>query len=982
MKIRFMLGLAIVLWGPTSTAQDDGPFALLNLEEVTSGLFRPQAPGWGDLPDGTGYGALSFSSAKQTFFEVEKSRLDPTLFPQLETIWDACREVKMAQNAVPIVLLEVKYHDFIENAIEDGLLGLENGQYIDLTSDGESPFEERMTTACIVDREYYTQTHQTFIFPSDLYITNIEDDLPVVEVDFDDGVGWRSVLWDQPVEVYYNTMETDRNIRVNVNHAGGSRHCGFQLRSGGGGGDYSQLDLPPWPTNNSEYPWRFGAEYGDMVISGNAYTSISADGIFDKPFIFVEGIDFGNDFSPNRYGTFGWYEFASGQSAVYNYLALMPVLLEDLHNQGYDVILLDFEHGADYIQRNAALLKELINRVNAYKVGDAPNVVVGASMGGQVSRYALRTMELDGQDHCCRLWVSIDSPHKGAYIPAAIQEFIYILNEYTSEARWFIENALMSPAARQMLRYQTFGGSDLYNDWYATLNEIGYPEDTRNIAISNGSLSGWSPGIESGDVLLEYDWSFMDNQIVAFDLLALDGDPSDPASSNGSNVITRVRLPKPGQCFSPACLAQELFNLVPEQVARKVNTNTIPNFALAPGGMANTMDKLVSAINGFLNRYSFLPNIPANGYVHLHSFITVNSAFGMSDQYMFSNIGLAVEQDPSITPFDEIYAPQFANQRHTEVTLENIGVVRNAVLNGEHALDSELTSNDLNGGVFNYCRPELNTIGDVVIHDGGKVHVNAYLPSHFAQPTDELPATASIFKLRTALCGTTIRIESGGALLLGDETVGNSGVLEIRDGSEVIVDAGGVLILEVASKIIIKEGGVLNLTGGNCRLYANAQIVIEEGGKLIIDSNAPVYLNGAETRIDVSGNIEIADNTTFSIAHLNYTSGKIMMHTTGHRILGSSSAKMNIEGDGPDDKVIEVLPGAEFKMQNGMGSLTISNGLVYIREGGIFHSRNHGNFDHVKFIGESSSGIRVWKSNEFSDCLIENIKVEAPLVSG
>ena len=144
------------------------------------------------------------------------------------------------------------------------------------------------------------------------------------------------------------------------------------------------------------------------------------------------------------------------------------------------------------------------------------NVVVGESMGGLIARYALRTMEEDNEDHDTRLYVSLDSPHRGANIPLGVQygaRHIPHINvgfstlelwEYFDNNGWGNllagEEFVKSNVARQMLIYQTpdnFSnqtGSSLvsseYANFYDEYHALGDPTECYTIYSSNGSPLG------------------------------------------------------------------------------------------------------------------------------------------------------------------------------------------------------------------------------------------------------------------------------------------------------------------------------------------------------------------------------------------------------------------------------------------------------------------------------------------------------------
>src|SRR5690625_5167824 len=112
--------------------------------------------------------------------------------------------------------------------------------------------------------------------------------------------------------------------------------------------------------------------------------------------------------------------------------------------------------GADYIERNArahiALYQKLNNELTQ-NGSEEELVIVGPSMGGQISRYALAYMEANDIPHNTRLWVSVDSPHLGANIPMGVQTLLNVLNDKANsvEAQDFVENQLGSAAAKQQL---------------------------------------------------------------------------------------------------------------------------------------------------------------------------------------------------------------------------------------------------------------------------------------------------------------------------------------------------------------------------------------------------------------------------------------------------------------------------------------------------------------------------------------------------
>ncbi|PHR69654.1 MAG: hypothetical protein COA67_09595 [Lutibacter sp.] len=219
-------------------------------------------------------------------------------------------------------------------------------------------------------------------------------------------------------------------------------------------------------------------------------------------------------------------------------------IIEELRkpeNGGYDVIIINHPNytrgaktingGADYIERNGRAHASFYKELNATILANGSSeelVIVGPSMGGQVSRYALAYMEQKYEEtndvqwqHHVRLWVSIDSPHLGANVPLGTQSLLNMAAETgVVEAIGFVEGLLGSPAAKQQLieQYNGYSGSNLkqdhlnaktisqgysenrgsqfFIDFYDNLyangldNSRGYPQNLRKIAIANGSITG------------------------------------------------------------------------------------------------------------------------------------------------------------------------------------------------------------------------------------------------------------------------------------------------------------------------------------------------------------------------------------------------------------------------------------------------------------------------------------------------------------
>ncbi len=384
----------------------------------------------------------------------------------------------------------------------------------------------------------------------------------------------------------------------------------------------------------------------------------NVDGVFDKPIIFVDGFDPGNS------------RTISNMYSALNYGNPVENLADIVRNEGYDLIVLNFptytsasdgttviDGGADFIQRNAFILIELLNTINAMKVGSEQNVVIGPSMGGLISRYALRYMEQNSMTHDTRLYLSFDSPHLGANIPISIQyTFSYLVNALNQSTAEPGLNTINSVAAKQMLIDHYLGhveadgytllnpivtlptGAPNFRDAFQTeLDAMGFPQTIRNVSIINGSGLGTATGTPGTNII---------NHM--FDL------------GSGTNVNLNLNFtPIASQTNVVTTISGLLFGFIPfNYSATSQSPATTDGLDSAPGGTAS-LSGLDNGSSTILTE--FVTNLNQADY----NFIPTLSALAISNPnwYTLPNV--------SISPFDNAYIPN-TNESHVMLTDDNV----------------------------------------------------------------------------------------------------------------------------------------------------------------------------------------------------------------------------------------------------------------------------------------------------------------------
>ena len=341
-------------------------------------------------------------------------------------------------------------------------------------------------------------------------------------------------------------------------------------------------------------------------------------------------------------------------------------LADELRDLGYDIVILnapnyitdgyEISGGGDFIQRNAMVLIALIQEINAQKVGNEELVVLGPSMGGLISRYALAYMEQEELEHETRLFLSFDSPHRGANIPISLQ---YLINYFAVVggdpiAQATVDFVLNSPAAKQMLIDHLSGhllsGSDVEQDpnlllpigapnfrdeFQQELDLLGFPSEVRNVTMINGAVDGTtigSPGMEVVNTSIAID-GLTDLEIALY---------FTPEA--GQNItVTEVRtlfIGIPILTFSADAESPNTSDGVDSAPGGTGNISA----ALAGGGGNPILQEFIDALNQ--DEYSFIPTMSALA-------IETNNWHGTADL--------------SASPFDNIEASTI-NSSHVSLT--------------------------------------------------------------------------------------------------------------------------------------------------------------------------------------------------------------------------------------------------------------------------------------------------------------------------
>lgn len=467
------------------------------------------------------------------------------------------------KNKVEIGILNIAFHTLNYNNEDDNLGGLHfNGNQNKFeTIANREPFlvNEKLIISPL--KSFVKGQNITYIFKNNL-VFNENPNRTIQHLTADFGTG-------QTYNIIQNGVISNNEIFVNYNTTG-EKTLYFTVEFDDGSTMTTMAEIKinimpvpqgldticaniPFQGYDETYPILGKLEYRVFYHTGGSN--------LQKPIIFIDGFDpedkrkiidadIDYDIDPEAHVSIKELIYYSNTP---NGTDIHP-FIQDFQDAGYDVIIVNhptyqrtvggstitIDGGADFIERNArahiALYQKLNNELE--QNGSSQElVIIGPSMGGQISKYALAYMEKKFQEtglpewnHNCRLWVSIDSPHQGTNIPMGSQANIFFLG-YTQgnqEAIDKYERRLNSIAGKQQLKFQfshTFPdklslNGRIFPTGYNTTpppfhtqyyNNVanngvsgsnGYPQNLRKISIINGSLTGVKNG-RGGDKIFD-----------------------------------------------------------------------------------------------------------------------------------------------------------------------------------------------------------------------------------------------------------------------------------------------------------------------------------------------------------------------------------------------------------------------------------------------------------------------------------------------
>ncbi len=637
---------------------------------------------------------------------------------------------------------------------------------------------------------------------------------------------------------------------------------------------------PPWLLPPAApYAHHLALPSGD--VSAHVYVDATNNmgSELGRPFVFVEGIDFGLGAPSSllRQGDYGWTQFHGCDPEHYPMMAHMPALLDSIRQRGFTPVLIDFANGTAPLQHNALLLADILRHLRDHRSDLRPMAIAGASMGGQLARMALRQMELAEELHCQQLYVSLDSPHRGANVPLGLQHTLHFLGGDDGRIDALI-GALSSPAARELLEVQLLPLAPRMAH-QALLDSIGFPEFSRNAAIANGALDLLpgqnTPLLDYEHALLESGWFGDIGDLITLEIHPVPGDEDHELAEPDQPVLSVVARPAGGGWPWP--LEQWV------GLGEAGMTDDTPWDHL-PGGTRPSIRQFAEAFNETAADTTSpwplcIPPIEPEDFQPLHSFISTASALGLpADAFPLDSTLLAA------SPFDAIHLG-LTNEPHSEINPNNLAFVLDQLdlVACPIPPGAVLTDTNLTAGAF-WKLGGFSITGAVSLQ-------SCSTNLEWSPSPDDSHGTFVAHG-----CAAPLHVAPGGMLELGTAEPSCGSTAQLVLEREAILSIAGDLIIHGGSSLDVLPGAHLYFEGGILDLRPGAVLNVHPGATLHFEEST-FWSCATDSEIQLDGLGLLGEDVQWSV----FCAGLMQWATPDHfHLEGATGSKLLLHAVHPE----------------------------------------------------------------------------------
>lgn len=878
------------------------------------------------------------------FGQLRAASTTKSTLPDPAVYLDPLRWRTNRSDTVLLAMMAMQFDYIREDAFSRGLLRWDEDQKIrDVPDRAISPYRMDTTFVFSALNQQITGNQVVFQMPASFVFNNLNWKVGRFQIDFGDGLGWRTMRPGECVTVHYQKYG-EKSIRIKVQEKGRSWE----------GHSFVVLSQPKKGSD-----WL--AEYSSVPDETVALGGVTLSMFFDcpdrklrKPLIVVEG--FGGDLTT----------YTKMQELLNNPTSNQVLLKDFLDDENYDLIWVDWGDANARIQDNAAALQAAIEYINKRKHADGssePNAMIGASMGGLVGKYCLLSMHnAQGIDAEVERFFTYDSPLKGANFPVGIQLMIRDLLNFSGSAasdpniqaalqlldgyaatQMLRQKAIIDPNGNLALTSASFDALQAEMDALSAIKPL--TGITRHIALSNGAGNGTTQESVTYALALSFG-------------ITIDGVPWGGAPYWQYDVLIQGTAYTARQ--STTLLYERTTKVIPIigsiQLIESVSYThpTALGLDVAPGGNSNIgLDQLEAALNNafanvpdqigynvslFIDHFCFEPTVSSLGLpITTDLFAPVpGGPASVSSVSQDNTVISTYSQQPEYNQEHVSMNPRIADVLEDELKAHPVA----------EALGSEIDAGKIynfgkafdpatQGGILSTPR-EITE--DLVIKSGSQLWINRKdriaFTSNPANPDNIVPQNFYV-SVPGARCEgsqkVVVTIDDGGRLVVGDtqNAPENAGGLFFTSSSELYAAGSNPILLEDAAQLSFDPGSHMELkAGAELRAKTGASVsakettwVMEPGSRITFESNGKFDLEN--TSIDVPQGSEIALLDGSVLRMTGQTSVLRIRPGATLRLSGESMARIAYGA------TLILDPGAIIVVQSYESQIRVEGKLVY-----------------------------------------------------
>jgi len=265
---------------------------------------------------------------------------------------------------------------------------------------------------------------------------------------------------------------------------------------------------------------------------------------------------------------------------------------------------------------------------------------------------------------------------------------------------------------------------------------------------------------------------------------------------------------------------------------------------------------------------------------------------------------------------------------------------------------------------------------------------------HFLSHTlDILSGGEILLEADLTICdNSVVRMISNGNITTANTASSRFGDLRVTGGSSVVLNSNGLLHVMPNTKAVFDENSILTINnGGRIIVEDNATVIIRPEALLKFNNGAIIQLNGNNAVLEIQGNLQIDNNTTFTFTGDGFVRWNTP-YQPGSNVIAGTNSQIKFNGTSRTDKVLEVasdMGSGDFWMPQNLNLLAISDGMVEFKENGRLVLGCPFNFSASNFFTSTSPLVNsrgVWVAGQtgmqLNGCHFYNSDIEGMLIYG